>query len=35
MRAQTPEAILACKTVPDDWLARGEELGGTLAALLL
>ncbi len=35
MRAQTPEAILAPKTVPDDWLARGAELGGTLAALLL
>jgi len=35
MRAQTPEAILAPKTVPEEWLARGEELGGTLAALLL
>ncbi len=35
MHAQTPEAILAPKTVPDDWLARGAELGGTLAALLL
>ena len=35
MRAQTPEAILAPKTVPEDWLARGAELGGTLAALLL
>ncbi|WP_368641318.1 NAD(P)H-dependent oxidoreductase [Castellaniella ginsengisoli] len=35
MRAQTPEAILAPKTVPEEWIARGEELGGTLAALLL
>ncbi|GAA0235401.1 NAD(P)H-dependent oxidoreductase [Castellaniella daejeonensis] len=35
MRAQTPEAILAPKVVPEDWLARGAELGGTLAALLL
>ncbi|MGB3425760.1 MAG: NAD(P)H-dependent oxidoreductase [Castellaniella sp.] len=35
MHAQTPETILAPKTVPDDWLARGTELGGTLAALLL
>lgn len=35
MAAQTPEAILAPKTVPQEWLARGSELGGTLAALLL
>lgn len=35
MHAQTPEAILAPKTVPADWLERGAELGGTLAALLL
>jgi len=35
MQAQTPEAILAPKTVPAQWLARGETLGGTLAALLL
>lgn len=35
MAAQTPEAILAPKTVPQAWLARGATLGGTLAALLL
>lgn len=35
MHAQTPEAILAPKTVPESWRARGRELGGTLAALLL
>lgn len=35
MAAQTPEAILAPKTVPQEWLARGATLGGTLAALLL
>lgn len=35
MHAQTPEAILAPKTVPAEWLDRGAELGGTLAALLL
>lgn len=35
MSAQTPEAILAPKTVPQDWLTQGETLGGTLAALLL
>lgn len=35
MHAQTPEAILAPKTVPAKWLERGAELGGTLAALLL
>ncbi|MER1966174.1 NAD(P)H-dependent oxidoreductase [Castellaniella sp. GW247-6E4] len=35
MRAQTPEAILAPKTVPEPWLERGATLGGTLAALLL
>jgi len=33
--AQTPEAILAPKTVPADALARCEELGGLLAATLL
>ncbi len=35
MHAQTPEAILAPKTVPEEWLERGATLGGTLAALLL
>ena len=35
MQAQTPHAILAPKAVPEPWLARGAELGGTLAALLL
>jgi multimeric flavodoxin WrbA len=35
MHAQTPQAILAPKRVPDEWLARGAELGGTLAALLI
>jgi len=33
--AQTPEAILAPKTVPAEALARCEELGGLLAATLL
>ncbi|CAM3952756.1 flavodoxin family protein [Bordetella tumulicola] len=33
--AQTPEAILAPKTVPPDALARCHELGGLLAATLL
>ncbi|HYG46002.1 MAG TPA: NAD(P)H-dependent oxidoreductase [Bordetella sp.] len=33
--AQTPEAILASKTVPADALQRCEELGGLLAATLL
>ncbi len=31
-RAQTPEAILAPKTIPPEELARCEELGATLAA---
>ena len=31
-RAQTPEAILAPKTIPEDELARCAELGGALAA---
>lgn len=35
MHAQTPEAILAPKTVPEEWLGRGSTIGGTLAALLL
>jgi len=35
MHAQTPEAILAPKVVPEEWLERGATLGGTLAALLL
>lgn len=35
MHAQTPEAILAPKIVPKEWLERGETIGGTLAALLL
>ncbi len=35
MHAQTPEAILAPKTVPAEWLEQGATLGGTLAALLL
>lgn len=35
MHAQTPEAILAPKTVPEEWLERGATMGGTLAALLL
>ena len=34
-RAQTPEAILAPKTVPEDDLKACAELGGTLAARLL
>ncbi|KOF52811.1 flavodoxin, partial [Achromobacter sp. DMS1] len=33
--AQTPQAILAPKTVPAAELARCEELGGLLAGLLL
>lgn len=33
--AQTPEAILAAKTVPPDDLAHCKEQGGTLAALLV
>jgi NAD(P)H-dependent FMN reductase len=33
--AQTPEQILAAKTVPADVLARCEEMGGLLAATLL
>lgn len=33
--AQTPEAILAAKTVPADALSRCEEQGGLLAATLL
>ena len=32
MAAQTPEAILAVKIVPDTWLAQARELGATLAA---
>ncbi|MBV6271399.1 NAD(P)H-dependent oxidoreductase [Alcaligenaceae bacterium CGII-47] len=35
MAAQTPEAILAPKTVPQEWLTHGATVGGTLAALLL
>ncbi|HUH41221.1 MAG TPA: NAD(P)H-dependent oxidoreductase [Castellaniella sp.] len=35
MHAQTPEAILAPKTVPAGWLEQGATLGGTLAALIL
>lgn len=35
MHAQTPEAILAPKTVPPGWLEQGATLGGTLAALIL
>ncbi len=35
MHAQTPEKILAPKIVPEQWLAKGYELGGTLAALIL
>lgn len=32
VRAQTPEAILATKTIPPEALARCEEIGATLAA---
>lgn len=35
MHAQTAETIWAVKTVPPEWLAKGTELGGTLAALIL
>lgn len=35
MAAQTPEAILAPKIVPREWLERGATIGGTLAALLI
>lgn len=35
MQAGTAAEIMAPKTVPEPWLARGAELGATLAALLL
>lgn len=35
MHAQTADTIWALKTVPQKWLDKGAELGGTLAALIL
>lgn len=35
MHAQTKQAILAPKTVPEQWLIKANEMGATLAALIL